>query len=302
MPQNFRKSLLHLSLRACAVAAVSLPTLFLPVAAQDAIMAPFPDPSTCPIQGGISNVIVEDIITGASFQTEFIPTLSAATAAVFGDTTMEVHTHFRFSTSDMTLRAWSFPVPVGSPKLTPDNTNFDAIAIAKVVVSIDKMYVTCAQRPTIGLYGPIASSTPIFGPLVGLPHGFSFSFDPTNTTNINNIYNLAVTDGGANTVVGYVASGIITPATTTATIAGAPSIQSIYRQLSLDGSGSKTDNGPLAYKWTSAGTGVAILDPTMPQTRIQIGGEQGIYPVTLTVTSATGQTSTATANIQFVGR
>lgn len=266
------------------------------------IPAPFPDPSTCPIAGGIKNVIVEDIINGGSFQTHFIPTLSAATGAAFGDTTMEIHTHFRFSTSDMVLRAWSFPVPVGSPKLTPDNTDFESIMIAKVVVQIDKMYITCTPRPTIGLYGPITSSTPIFGSLVGLPHGFSFSFDPSSTTNLDNIYNLAVTDGGANTVVGLVASGIITPATTTATVMGAPAIQSIYRQLSLDGSGSMTDNGPLSFQWSAAGTGLAILDPTMPQTRVQIGGGEGIYPVTLTVKSATGQTASTNVNIQFVGR
>lgn len=297
----------NLCVRALAATAV-VGALSLPMPAQTPgsgtgpIPPPFPDPSTCPIQGGIKSFVLEVPITGASFATQFIPTLSPALLAALQDTTKDVHTHFTFNTSDMVLRGWSFPIAKGAPAITPASTNFDAIAAATIQAPVDKMVVLCSPRPTIALYGPILTASPVVGSLNGLPHALTFSYDATSTTYTNNAYNIVSTDGGANVVIGLLGSVNVTPASTTAVVNGGNMIQTLYRQLTLDGTPSMTDNGPLTYQWSSPGSPVAILDPTMPQTRIQINGLQGTYPVTLKVTSATGQSASTTVNVSFVGR
>jgi hypothetical protein len=263
---------------------------------------PFPDPSICPIAGGLKSFILEDLLFPTSFQTAFIPTLQAATVAALTDPTKEVHTHFTFDTTSMIFRADSIPLPKGSPAITPSSYDFAGNSIATVIVKIDKMYAICSPRPTIMVTGPITGGSQVFGSLIGVPHGFSFSVDPTNTSNVNNAANVTISDAGANTVVSLSASAIVVGASTTASITGAPTIQTLYNQIVLDGTPSATDNGPLTYQWSAQGTGVAILDPTAAQTRVQIHGLQGNYPVTLTVTNATGQTSTANVTIQYVGR
>ena len=70
-----------------------------------------------------------------------------------------------------------------------------------------------------------------------------FSFDPTNTTNINNVANINTFDAGTSAVIVNSASGVITPATVTAVISGGPTINTIYRQYVLDGSLSTSDPG-----------------------------------------------------------
>ncbi len=263
---------------------------------------PFPPVASCPIPGGIKSFVLEHILEPTAFISAFIPSFSSAQLADFFDPTKEVHTRFTFSTSDMIFRAYSFAVPKGAPAYTPDTGNFEAISIAKVVVAADKVYTTCSPRPTITVMGAVTGGTPVYGSMVGLTHFFGFSFDPASTTNINNAANITVVNTGTTVVQAAMGSVTVTPAVTTAAIAGSPMIQSLYRQLVLDGTSSTTDTGPLTYLWTAQGSGVAILDPTAAQTRIQVGGLQGDYPVTLTVTSARGQQSSSTTLIRFVGR
>jgi len=248
--------------------------------------APFPDPSTCPIKAGIKSFILEDQLFATSFQTSFVATLSAAAFAAFSDPTKEVHTHFTFDTTSMIFRADSIALPLGSPPITPSSYNFAANSIASVVVQADKVYTICSPRPTIMVVGPITGGTPVFGSLLGVPHGFSFSFDPSNTSNIDNAANVTISDGGANVVSSLLASVIVTPATLTATITGAPTINTMYKDIVLDGTPSLSATGAMTYQWSAAsGVNVGILDPISPQTRIKIGGAKGDYPVTLTVTT-----------------
>ena len=247
--------------------------------------APFPDPATCPIKAGIKSFILEDQLFATSFQTSFIPTLSAAAFAAFFDPTKEVHTHFTFDTTSMIFRADSIVLPLGAPPITPNTYDFAGTAIASVIVQIDKIYTVCSPRPTIMVTGPITGGSQVFGSLLGVPHGFSFSYDGLNTTNINNAANVTISDGGANVVSSLLASAIVTPATLNISIAGAPVIQTMYRQNVLDGTQSVTSDGKMTYQWSAPGVNVGILDPTSPQTRIAIQGPAGDYPVTLTVTT-----------------
>lgn len=260
---------------------------------------PFPPVSTCPIQAGIKGFLLEHKLDPTSFLSVFVPSFAPAQLAVFMDPTKEVHSRFQFSTSDMTFRAWSFGVPIGAPAISPDSTNFEGIAIAKVVVAVDKIYTTCTPRPAIMVLGPVTSGTPVYGSMVGLPHGFSFSFDPSNPTNTNNAANVVVVNAGTTVVAANQGSVIVTPATTTANVTGGPVIQTIYTQLTLDGSSSTSDSGAATYLWSSPS--VAVLDPAASQTRIQVPRYKGDFPVTLTVTNSKGQSSSSTVTVRYVG-
>jgi len=173
---------------------------------------PFPDPTTCPIPFGIESFVLDDKIDATSFQSAFISTLTPAQLAVFSDPTKKLITHFVFSTSDNILTAHTVPISVNEPlDIPPADTDFDGTAIAKAVVQIDGVYTTCVPRPAILIVGPVLEATEVYGNLVGLPHGLSFSFDPSNESNIDNAANVAVVDAGTLTIVGLVASATVVP-------------------------------------------------------------------------------------------
>jgi hypothetical protein len=93
----------------------------------------------------------------------------------------------------------------------------------------------------------------------------------------------------------------VTPAPGPSPIITGPSvIESIYRQLNLDGSQS-TDpaGGALTYVWTPLSTGAAVLDQGQPVTRIQLGGAFGDYIIRLTVRNAQGQENSTTVTVRF---
>jgi hypothetical protein len=267
---------------------------------------PFPDPSTCPIKYGIKSFILEDIITGASFQSIFTPTLNAAQIAAFSDPTKEIHTQFQFSTSDMTMRAYSIPLPLNSPPITPANTDFAGLNVAGVVNPIDKIYTTCTPRPTILITGTIQSGSAVFGSVVGLPHTLGFSYDPTKT--VNNGANLTVTDVGANTVVGLQFTAVVVPAPAPAplVVLNPGAKQASYsKQLFLDASKSTDPGGSaLSYAWTQVGTspvaGIANANTATPL--VTFGSGAGDYVFQVVVTNTAGQSTTAQTTISYLGR
>jgi hypothetical protein len=172
---------------------------------------PFPPVATCPIPFGIKSFVLDDKIDATSFQSAFISTLTPEQLAVFSDPTKQLVTHFKFSTSDNILWAWTIPLPADAPTIPPADTDFEGTAIAKAVILIDRVYTTCVPRPAILIVGPVLAATPVYGSVVGLPHGLSFSFDPSNESNIDNAANVAVVDAGTLTIVGYVASVTVVP-------------------------------------------------------------------------------------------
>jgi hypothetical protein len=86
-----------------------------------------------------------------------------------------------------------------------------------------------------------------------------------------------------------------------AIIAGPSVIDTIYRQISLDGSGSveASGGGPLTYIWEPLQTGASVLDQGEPITRIQIAGGWGDYIIRLTVRNAAGQSASTTVTVRF---
>lgn len=274
-----------------------------------------PPVSTCPIPNGIKSFVLEHQLDGGSFVSSFIPSFSPEQFAVFFDPTKEIHTRFEFNTSDMVVRATSYWLPIGGPPTAPAGADLKSRAVAFAVIPIDKIYTSCSPRPSIAVTGYVGDSTPVYGSMVGLPHWIAFSFDPANKTNTYNAANITTVNAGTTSILGAVGSVTVVPATTVAKITNAPVIKTLYRQVLLDGSQSLTDAGPLTYRWSSTSGSVAtslqpgfdtfsaaIIDPTAAQTRFTIGGTYGDYPVTLTVTSAKGETSTATVIVRYAAQ
>ncbi|MEJ7606629.1 MAG: hypothetical protein WKF37_10250 [Bryobacteraceae bacterium] len=83
-------------------------------------------------------------------------------------------------------------------------------------------------------------------------------------------------------------------------IIGGDLIETISRELILDGTGSTDPSGgTLTYLWEPVGTGSAVLDNGQARTRVQLGGLFGDYIFRLTVRNAAGQTASSTITVRF---
>ncbi len=75
----------------------------------------------------------------------------------------------------------------------------------------------------------------------------------------------------------------------------------ISREVTLDGSQSKDPDGlALTYRWRNVDRTAAILDPTSPKTRVQLGELFGPYIFELTVTNSKGISSSSRVTVNFV--
>lgn len=185
---------------------------------------PFPPVATCPIPRGIESFVLDDKIDAQSFQSAFIlgggRTPNQALLDLLNDPTKQFVTHFEFSTCDNILQAWTVPFLATDTaeevhsffvEHKGDTEFFNGVAIAHAEVAIDRVYTTCVPRPAILIVGPVTKATPVYGPIEGLPHGLSFSFDPSNESGIDNAANVAVVDAGTLTIVGLVAGATVVP-------------------------------------------------------------------------------------------
>ena len=279
----------------------------------EAVTVPYPPTtppvSSCPIQNGVKSFILEHKLDAFSFISAFIPNFAPEQIGVFFDPTKEIHTHFEYKdTEPGVVRAWSIPLPLGAPPVTPQGTNFEGMAIAKAVLKVDKIYTTCSPRPAIMVTGPVLESTPVYGPMVGLPHAIAFSFDPSIA--VNNAANVSTTNAGTVTILGNVGTVIVVGAPKTSTpsivLSGASSnaVQQVFgnpyvvdASMSTDTSGSA-----LTYQWSSTNPVAFTPSATSASPTIIFQAKGGDYPITLTVTNAAGGSSKANFTLQYLGR
>lgn len=88
----------------------------------------------------------------------------------------------------------------------------------------------------------------------------------------------------------------------TIVIAGAPTIETVVRTVTLDASQSFSSAGfgPLRYLWTSREGRAAIANATTPTPIVYLGNLYGDYFFDVTVTDARGNVATSTVNVKLV--
>ncbi len=257
----------------------------------------------CVLPAGIKSFVVEHKLFPSAFQSAFSATFPDSTIAQLLDPTREARTHLTYDVATNILRAWFFTVPKGSPDITPDTTNFEAIKFAYINAPAEKVYVTCSPRPTVMVIGPIADATPVYGNMTGLGHSFSFTYDPSKPS--QNANNIAYVTAGTVVVSETSGSARVVPQTVNAVITGAPTITTNSIFLVLDGSkstggalGYNQIGGNLRYTWTSD-AGIALITPNQNQTLAIIGAGPGVYGLTLTVENELGEVNTTTAKLVY---
>ena len=80
-----------------------------------------------------------------------------------------------------------------------------------------------------------------------------------------------------------------------------PNVDTLYRQLTLDGSKSSDPaGGKLTYLWRPLSKTAVVLEPTSVTPRVQLGEQFGPYLFELTVTNEKGVTASSTVTVNFV--
>ena len=88
----------------------------------------------------------------------------------------------------------------------------------------------------------------------------------------------------------------------TVVVAGGDTVNTIYRLVTIDASGSySSDGSPLTYQWSvqNNDSGIAILDPTNPVTRVQLPVLAGVYQLNLTITDGQGRSTTQAVSVNY---
>jgi len=114
------------------------------------------------------------------------------------------------------------------------------------------------------------------------------------------------------TLIAYGANDLTTQCQATVTVSGGPAIvrpnadpgpsmDTIYRLLSISGAASTDPEGlPLTYRWRALDRTAAVLDPNSAVTRVQLGEQFGPYVFELTVTNTKGISASKTVTINFI--
>ncbi|HUS07992.1 MAG TPA: OmpA family protein [Bryobacteraceae bacterium] len=125
---------------------------------------------------------------------------------------------------------------------------------------------------------------------------------PVTVTPLANTTYTITAAGANNTSATCTVAVTVTPAPPPVAIISGPSqVETIYRQLTIDGSQSTNPaGGALTYIWEPLSTGSAVLDQGQAQTRIQIGGLFGDYMFRLTVRNAAGQSDSTIVTVRFL--
>jgi hypothetical protein len=84
------------------------------------------------------------------------------------------------------------------------------------------------------------------------------------------------------------------------TINGAPMLETVVRQVQIFTTASDPEGDTITYSWRSLNTMAAILDPTSPNPRVQLGELYGDYPFEVTATDSKGGSSKAIITVRLV--
>jgi REJ domain. len=197
--------------------------------------------------------------------------------------TLTAHNNFGDVTATTTVTVTNPPPPVNSAVALTACTASPATS-AKPGDPVSLRY-TATNATAVTITG--VSGATLTGPVTVNPLA--------NTT-----YTITATGADKTTATCTIAVTVTPAPPPVAIISGPSEIETIYRQLTLDGSQSTNPaGGALTYIWEPLSTGSAVLDNGQPQTRVELGGLFGDYIFKLTVRNAAGQSDSTTVTVHF---
>jgi len=262
-------------------------------------------------------VIPSDI--GTTYDTSIPPDILASLAA----DALEARERLIYNPQTSTVTSTVFLVQPGSPSPTPIGVDISAMTLASYIISVDRVYNSCAPLPSLLFAGTVISSGG--GPAVpngiynlkfdGAPATVSIGYTTDNPPKIDNVVVLF-----AGLVVSYSPAGAGTVTFPTNPGAPGPTIvlsingrtQSlpmsqnpipIFANLPTLDASKSTDasGGAVSFQW-SVNPPVALLpSTTAPAIMVQFPQRGFSTTVYLTVTNSAGQSGTVAIPLLYVG-
>jgi hypothetical protein len=129
------------------------------------------------------------------------------------------------------------------------------------------------------------------------------SFDNV-TTVVAGTYTIYVAEAtGSLTVRTGTEPGTPQPGAPTVVVTAGNNATTVLPEIQLDASGSSDPEGlPLTFEWRTIGKSAAIIGQNTAKPSVQFGEGFGEYIFEVTVTSASGLSSTGQVRVQYVGR
>lgn len=280
--------------------------LFVPVLALLALPALAQNGST------LNALNIERVLSLSNIHSTLPPTAPANVLAAIAGGALEIHEQISFNSAGNFLTLTDFGMPAGSPLPTPPGTDLTASTLQLSVIPVDKVYVTktsvmitgvVTQNP-VNAYGLNASGTPAV-----VSFGYTSDTPPK-------IHDVAVVGAGYVDAYSAAAAGTLTinqtAPPTPPSGSGAPTVvftpsgtvMAIFRQIRLDASKSTDPNNlPLTYSWkVMSPPSATIVNPTSATPDVQLNNGFGVYTFQVTVTNSAGMSTTATQQVQYIGR
>jgi hypothetical protein len=269
----------------------------------------------------VTSFSIERVLTLTDVLTTHTPSVPANIIASITSGAQEIRERLIYNPPANTLTSTVFLVAPGSPNPTPIAVNITGTTLASYTIAIDRVYNSCKPYPSVMFVGTVSSSSG--GPavpngiynvsFVGAPAAVSIGYTTDTPPLINNVVDLFAGivvsfSAAGNGTVTFPAVPVTPPGTTGPVIVlniNVPQtgrLQVFNQPFHLDASQSTDSSGsPLTFLWSVNPPVAFSPSPTAPAIDIQFPG-QGDFTVTLTVTSSTGQTSSVTIPLQFIGR
>jgi hypothetical protein len=253
----------------------------------------------------IENTVSLDDI-GATTTAQFNP---AVLTAIQGGA-LQLRQSVRFDPAAMTLTVNQFTTQPGAPLPTPSTASLGNDLLSTYVIRVDRIYTATTPSPSVMFVGTVTANSPQspHGNLTGAPAAVSVGYTTATPQTLNNA--VALIAGRVVTFSGATTGTLTFPQTPgtggpTTPPAGAPSVivrpvaDTNYPIIRLDAS--QTTNpggGTLTYSWRVVSGAASISAPTAASTDAYLLGSQGEYTFEVTVTNATGQSTSSRITVR----
>jgi hypothetical protein len=264
----------------------------------------------------IPTFTIEHLLDVTTIQTTLAATIAPQFLPMIFSPAYEVRTKITYIAASNYFNNDIFVVPAGSPLPTPASYPILNNRFAFVTGLVDNVYLNCTPYASFMLTGRYVAGQALLGNPTGAPFAFSAGYNVDDPDAGHRFRDLAFTSSGIGMTFEAYAYGTITlpqppavppPPSGNPTISVSPSVgsngvtQVHSNPLVLDASQSADPNGQaLTYLWSSSNT--VLFTPTntsaTPQLTFQAGF--GDYPITLTVTNASGASTKTSFVLQYV--